>query len=139
MSPRLPSHLPHLLCSLSTKKRTPKNAQKRVHYTTVLNHSLSSCSNSLRCPQVHRGKKDHWKQCHDASERACFSLFCLFICSAFLFSLYFWGFIANFLKYVDWRSSTRGMSQIWLEIKEESKFIFFRILICFGDLKEPIV
>jgi hypothetical protein len=122
MSPWLPSHLPHLLCSRSTnQEKNRKNAQKTVHYKTVLNHSLSSCSNCLRCPQVHREMKDRWKECHDASERACllacFSLFCLFICSAFLFSLYFWGFIANFLKYLDWRSSTRGMSQIWLEIK----------------------
>jgi hypothetical protein len=97
MSPRLPSHLPHLLCSLSTKKN-PKNAQRRVHYMTVLNHSLSSCSNSLRCPQVHRGMKDRWKECHDASLLDFLFFVCLFIWSAFLFSLKFWGFTANFLE-----------------------------------------
>jgi hypothetical protein len=92
------------------QEKNPKNAQKKVHYTMVLNHSLSSCSNSLRCPQVHRGKKDRSKECHDASERAslnvCFSLFCLFICSAFLFSLYFWGFLLPiFWSMWTWRSS----------------------------------
>ncbi len=62
------------------QKKTPKIAQKRVHYTTVLYHSLSSCLNSLRCPQVHRGMEDSWKECHDASERASLLAFLSFVC-----------------------------------------------------------
>jgi hypothetical protein len=30
----------------------------------------------------------------------------------------------NFVREVDWRSSTRGLSQIWLEVREKSRNVF---------------
>jgi hypothetical protein len=31
-------------------------------------------------------------------------------------------FFSNFVRYVAWRSSTRGLSQIWLQVREEWKY-----------------
>jgi len=31
-------------------------------------------------------------------------------------------FFPNFVRYVAWRSSTRGLSQIWLQVREEWKY-----------------
>ncbi len=44
----------------------------------------------------------------------------------------------NFVRYVDLRSSTGGMSQIWLQVRRES-FKNSESLPCFGDLLESIV
>jgi hypothetical protein len=35
-------------------------------------------------------------------------------------SCYDQGFLFKFLRYVDWQLSGRGVSQIWLEIREKS-------------------
>ncbi len=40
--------------------------------------------------------------------------------------------------YPHWWSYTRGISQIWLQIREESRKKILRILLYFGDLLEPI-
>jgi hypothetical protein len=50
--------------------------------------------------------------------------------------MYVWEFHTNLeTHYMDGPSTTRGMSQIWLE----SRFVFFGIPLCFGDVLEHII
>jgi hypothetical protein len=51
---------------------------------------------------------------------------------------HFFSFFSFFVNLVDWQSSTRGMSQIWLEVRQPSK-TFLQILFSFGDLQKHIV
>ncbi len=48
------------------------------------------------------------------------------------------GFFPNFVRYVDLWSFTKGTSQIWLEVNQQSKIIF-RILLCSGHQQKLIV
>jgi len=43
------------------------------------------------------------------------------------------GFVVNFVRQVDWWSSTWGFNQIWLHVKEE-KIDSFEISLCLCDM-----
>ncbi len=48
-------------------------------------------------------------------------------------------FSPNFVRWVDWWSSTRGhLTPIWLQVREKSK-IFFEPLLHVDDMQEPMV
>jgi hypothetical protein len=59
-------------------------------------------------------------------------LFPFFLCALFrAFFSTLWGRWSG-------RSSTRGLSQIWLEVREKNRF-FFQILLYTGNIQEPMV
>jgi hypothetical protein len=129
MSPRLPSHLPHLLCSLSTKKKSKKKQKKKC---TTRWSSIILCRRAqILCVVlkfIEERKTIRKNAMTRASELECFaflSFVCLFV-AHFCFPCIFGVFYCQFSEVCGLgdHPSTRGMSQIWLEIKEESKFYF---------------
>jgi len=48
-------------------------------------------------------------------------------------------FFLNFMRLVDWRSTTRRLSQIWLQVREKSKSFFKPCYVHTRDLQGPVV
>jgi hypothetical protein len=77
--------------------------------------------NLLCCQQVQLvplvKSKEFWKSFHYMKGQP-FTLNGIYNLTRFFF---FFFFFFNFVMYPHWKSSTRGISQIWLQVKEESR------------------